>query len=152
MARKSFFGMGIGVLLLIGLTVLGSILMYQTGWSRGYATGILAAGVQDGVLAPTSPIYPAPASVSNGPLWGLAIFMLIGLGFLALVVMGRMFHMRTYRQMAGDWGAQEPSAGGHWGAHHKWRHGPVPPWCWHAVYEEKVEESNQAGHTEEAGK
>ena len=50
MERKSFFGMSIATLIVIALAILGSVLMYQTGWSRGYANGILMASVEDGAL------------------------------------------------------------------------------------------------------
>jgi hypothetical protein len=134
MVRKPLSGVRLVALLLISLTVLGSVLMYQTGWSRGYAAGIMTAGAQEGTQPVTSLIYPS----SNGLLWGLALLI----GFLALAFMGRMFRMRAWNQMTG-----------HWGARHKGYDDSMPPWCpWYAGYEEKPEEGSQARPAEETSK
>ena len=154
MERKSFFGMGMGIaiLVLIALTILGGVLLYQTGWSRGYATGIVTAGVQDGTLAPVSPIYPGVTSASTGALSGLGIFVMIVLGFMALGIVGRLFRMRAWHGMAGHWGAPGTAPGSHWSAHHKGHQAPWFPWCWYAAYEEKPEEGKQENQADEAGK
>ena len=67
MERKSFFGMGVATLVAIALAILGGVLLYQTGWSRGYANGILMASVEDGVL-PQAALIQSNLASSGSPL------------------------------------------------------------------------------------
>ena len=153
MARKSFFGMGIGILILIAILALGSGLVYRTGWSNGYATGIIAAAsAQDGAMAPISPLYQGMMPATGGSHGGVAIFLIVVLGLLAFGFVGKMFRARAWYGMAGHGGSKGPAAGSHWSPHHREHPGPWVPWCWYEAYEEKPEESKPEGQSEEAEK
>ncbi|MFN8484534.1 MAG: hypothetical protein U0768_15960 [Anaerolineae bacterium] len=115
MFPRRFIGMAIGALLLFGLLFVVAPNMQRDAWMQGYLMGQLAGGKDAGAAALLAPYMMH----SGGPGFGggFGFLLLIPLGFLFFVGVGKFMRYRAWQHGYGH--------GGPGGWH---RHGP-PPWA-----------------------
>ncbi len=160
MSRKSFFWRALGALVVLGLLagslIVGGAAIHRISWSQGYAAGQMAEGGEESNVIPKMPPYMhyrGHGYPSRG--FGLGSLFAIGMFFLLLVMIGKVFRWMIFGKAmmhGGRWakGTRHPH---HWGKRRRWRHGhprhcgPVPPWCWdceQAPEEQADEEQSEA--------
>ena len=134
MLKKRFWVAPLAALVVVSLLfILGGFAIHRLSWSQGYRMGQLAAG-GEGVTAVPYGLhgfgYPGP-------------FITIGLLFLLLMVMGKIFRFCVWRIAGGPWMMASGPKGAHWARHWHRPHGPMPPWCWgwEQPSEEKAEQA-----------
>jgi hypothetical protein len=148
MSQKRFLTVGLAALIIVVcLLVVGGTAIYRGGWSQGYMMGRLAAGGDDGAIAPYA-LYGYPRSH-----FGLSPFLCgAGLFVLLLVVMGQFFRFRAWKMVAREGWPKGGHWAKHWHRHHgPMPHGPMPPWCWgrEEPSEEEAEKTEPNGDTGE---
>lgn len=125
--KNWFLWRGIATLVLIGLLVAGSYVIYRTGWSQGHAAGQVADEGEETV--PPSPFYAprpwgfAPYHLGAGALLRgllLIIFLSVIGKLMRFIIWGSVWRFAPTGPWPRPW---------HAARYHR-RHGPVPPGHW----------------------
>jgi len=141
MSKKRFWVVPLAALIIVSLLILGGFAAHRISWSQGYRMGQLAAGGEGGAVAPYARFgYPG-------------LFFTIGLIFLLLIVIGKVFCFWAWRMAGGPWMMAGGPMGQHWARHWHRPYGPMPPWCWgwDKPSEEKAEQAGPDAETAAAG-
>jgi len=133
MSRKwlPFLLRALAALIVVGLVIGGGFAIHRISWSQGYRMGQLAAGGEEGAVAPYAPYR----------LGRPGLLLTAGVLLLVLLVIGKFFRFWAWNMAwgpwmmaGGPWAMAHRPKGRHWAAHraaHRHRpHGPMPPWCW----------------------
>jgi hypothetical protein len=144
----------LAALIVVGLVIVGGFAIHRISWSQGYRTGQLAAGGEEGALAPYAPYR----------LGRPGLLLTAGVLLLVLLVIGKFFRFWAWNMAwgpwmmaGGPWATGRGPTGRHWAApwaahragHWHRPHGPMPPWCW--GWEQPPEEGAQEQEQENAG-
>jgi hypothetical protein len=127
MSKTRFWVVPLAALIVVALLILGGFAIHHISWSQGYRMGQLATGGEGVAVVPYAP-YGFGRS---------GLFVTIGLIFLLLIVMGKVFRFWAWKTVGGPWvmahgpwmmagGAKDADWARRW---HRF-HGPVPPWWW----------------------
>jgi hypothetical protein len=115
MTKKRLWVVPLAALIIVSLLILAGFAVHRISWSQGYRMGQLAAGGESGAVAPYAHFgYPG-------------LFFTIGLLFLLLIVIGKVFRFWAWSMVGGPWMMAGGPMRQHWARH--W-HGPMPPWYW----------------------
>jgi hypothetical protein len=134
----------LAALIVVGLVIGGGFAIHRISWSQGYRMGQLAAGGEEGALAPYGPGRPG-------------LLLTAGVILLVLLLIGKFFRFWAWHVAWGPWMMARGPRGRTWAAHRAahWHrpHGPMPPWCWgwEQPPEEGAHEHEQAQAQESAG-
>jgi hypothetical protein len=143
MSKIRFLVVPLAVLIIVGLLILGGLAVHRIGWAEGYRMGQLAAGGEEGAVAPYGFDYRG-------------LFLTIGLLLLLLIVIGKFFRFWAWKTVGGPWmmagGPWKMASalkGERWARHWHRPHGPVSPWCWgwEEPSEEKAEKAEPDAET-----
>ncbi|MFN8475823.1 MAG: hypothetical protein U0822_26825 [Anaerolineae bacterium] len=119
MVPRRFIGLAIGLLLVFGLLFVVPS-MQQNAWMQGYLMGQLAGGKD----ASSAALLPYMMHGGGPGFGGFAFLLLIPLGILFFVGVGKFMRYRAWQQGYGPGGPQ----GWHGGPGGWHRYGP-PPWA-----------------------
>ena len=161
MSKKWFLWRALGTLVVLGLlaslVIVGGAALQRASWSQGYAAGQQAAGIEEGEAMPETLPYTHRGFGHPGRhyfhpgYFGIGWIVKIGMFFLLLVVIGKIFRWMIWggvMMRGGPWamGAhRHHHRRGRRGGYRRGRHGPVPPWCWdYAESSEEQAEQDQA--------
>jgi hypothetical protein len=118
----------LAALVVVGLVIGGGFAIHRISWSQGYRMGQLAAGGEEGAVAPYGLGRPG-------------LLLTAGVLLLVLLVIGKFFRFWAWKMAwgpwmmaGGPWAMARRPPGRRWTAHRAahWHrpHGPMPPWCW----------------------
>ena len=115
----------LAALIVVGLVIGGGFAIHRISWSQGYRMGQLAAGGEEGALAPYGLGRPG-------------LLLTAGVILLVLLVIGKFFRFWAWKMVGAPWMMAHRPEGARWARHWHRPHGPMPPWCW--GWEEPSEE------------
>ena len=147
MSWRRFVVGGVTLLILLCLLSTAGAALFHISWSQGYTAGTAAAGGEAVVPVPISPGALGWAFGPRPALLGLGLFFTVGILFLLLGMVGKLFHSHVWRTAGGPADGQWCER---WDRHWSSAHGPPPPW-WCRLAEEKTEKAEpdaEAGQTE----
>jgi hypothetical protein len=121
----------LAALIVVGVVIGGGFAIHRISWSQGYRTGQLAAGGEEGAVAP----------YARYGLGRPGLLLTAGVLLLVLLAIGRFFRFWAWNMAwgpwmmaGGPWAMARGPRGRHWAArraaHWHRPHGPMPPWCW----------------------
>jgi len=125
MFHKRFLAVAVVALIVLGLLFAAGSAIQRSAWSQGYMMGRLAAGGEDGAVAPYAlygPGYPGGRSMC-----GLGPILTVGTLLVLLAVVGKFFRFRAWRKADGPEGERWAR---HWAEHWRRHHDHSSPWCW----------------------
>jgi hypothetical protein len=149
MTEHKWFKPAVIAIVVIALIVMGASAIQRSAWSQGYMMGQLAAGGEEGAVAPYAPYYPGGRGFGyypghHGSFLG-GIFKIVMVGFFVFLIFKllrrhawKKAYWHKYSKMKGEGPPPE-----HWARH--WQ-GHMPPWFWGEAKPE--EEADQPAEEE----
>ena len=150
MFRGRFLGLVLAALLVFGLLIGGASAIQRDAWTQGYMMGRLSTGTDGGSAVPMMPYaYPGIYGGAGHFGGGLGLIFGIGLLFLLVLVVGRLFGPRAWAMHGGrgcpPWPYLEGQADGSPSRH--WHRGP---WEWEKQPEASPGETKTAAEPGDA--